>query len=1295
MNPLQSRLAALRRRLRMVVTVRGGCLAATLLLGCLAFAGLVDCAVYRMLGVETWSLLRAAILVSTLAGTGAVVYLTLLRPLAARTDDLSLALRVEEQYPILNDALASTVQFLEQQGQGKTAVSPSLQKEAVQRALRLAQGCDFFKVVNARGLRWSAALLMLMLVLVVPLVLLRPAIAKTALARIADPFGDHPWHSIAALTRLEVNCPPFLAYGQPLVITGEVSGEITPKVTVEFDNAAISTRTADVKLKTNGIGVFAFNIKLENPPREIRLRVRAGDAVWPKQTGAWHVVTLRQPPQLVALGGKPSPQITLEWPRYADSPPRIELPPGTGNIEVLAGTVVTFKAAADRPIERAWVEFTPEAPGTNEALALAAIGPRNPLEALITTSLSYSVWGKIPGKVEKNGTEFTVRFLPWVTGAYVLTIQDKDGLAKSYSFDQVVENDPVPVVEILRPAIDQSVLANAEVSLAILARDEKFALKSVWLEYRRKDKHGAWIDSAANKLLFYDHEKAGWGLPQLLNTLAAKPVLFPAEPLRLRPKQLLITHRWSLKGLAVEGETLVIQACADDFCDVIAFRKPGRSIEIELKVVGKAALKGVIEDAESKIQQQLIRLREMQDKAIKKVIGAEQQWRATGKLRPEDLIEVAEAEQLQKEIEARIGTKKDEGLRDEIAQLELLMKDNKLPRSEISERLKLLRETLEKIGQENLPKIELNLGKARRELEAPQKVEPPSPKDLGELGTARVEQEKVYRTLDELLQYMQEQATLAQIKGELRAILKEQIDLHQAVEVLLDNVLKHNKDWLKGSQPKADLRKAALLQRRLADRTQKLLDRIEQLRESVTGTDDALAEMLAKALTIARDPPPPPPRLQDLAAEMYETANIQLRDAFDLQLPRDQKDPVREPNLPRALSNQKECIETLQAMLEALDQKRSDQIERLIKRQKKAENNLDDLAAKLAKLQARIEAANKIENPLERDQALKKLADEYRALAQVAAKKAQDLDRLQAPDAAMDLDAASKKLQRVAMELDDGKVMQEDLNQAKKNFDDAKNKLKDAQDEAGEELSREQIARIVDLLQGLKERQDAAIDEAQRLHKQVLQANQWKRQLLDSLLADGQTQVDLAKETGGLRDKLKGAKVYHMVLDRAAKAMETAADKIKAHQEYAVPLQDQKALNEKQMDQEKLLVKDTVRYQKEASERLDHLIEALLPELERPKLDAENNGGGGGGPQPKPGLKAQDGIPPVAQLKVLKAEQEDINKRTKEFADRKLDLNNLTREEHAELMAIHAEQERLLDLFREMITSANEGGKQP
>ena len=47
---------------------------------------------------------------------------------------------------------------------------------------------------------------------------------------------------------------------------------------------------------------------------------------------------------------------------------------------------------------------------------------------------------------------------------------------------------------------------------------------------------------------------------QVLEQAGGDPaaMLVATGPLRLRPKMLLITHRWSLKGLAIEGETLVI-----------------------------------------------------------------------------------------------------------------------------------------------------------------------------------------------------------------------------------------------------------------------------------------------------------------------------------------------------------------------------------------------------------------------------------------------------------------------------------------------------------------------------------------------------------------------------------------------------------------------------------------------------------------------------------------------------------------------------------------------------------------
>ena len=103
MNPLQIRLAALRRRLRLVVTFRGVAALVALVLLVLVLGGLLDWRVHLP------DLVRALILAGTLGGAGYVAYCHLIRPLWTNADDLSLALRVEERYPVLNDALASAV----------------------------------------------------------------------------------------------------------------------------------------------------------------------------------------------------------------------------------------------------------------------------------------------------------------------------------------------------------------------------------------------------------------------------------------------------------------------------------------------------------------------------------------------------------------------------------------------------------------------------------------------------------------------------------------------------------------------------------------------------------------------------------------------------------------------------------------------------------------------------------------------------------------------------------------------------------------------------------------------------------------------------------------------------------------------------------------------------------------------------------------------------------------------------------------------------------------------------------
>src|SRR5262249_13787241 len=152
--------------------------------------------------------------------------------------------------------------------------------------------------------------------------------------------------------------------------------------------------------------------------------------------------------------------------------------------------------------------------------------------------------------------------------------------------------------------------------------------------------------------------------PLLSSKLAARPAAVPGPPLRLRPQRVPVSRRWSLRDLKLkEGDVLVLQACADDFDDVTVNKQPGRSHEVEIRVVSRLELDRALNDAQGKVQEELLRLQQQQQEALKKVLGAEAQWRNNqGKLEPNHLDELQQAEQVQQQIRARVGNSQ-EGLR--------------------------------------------------------------------------------------------------------------------------------------------------------------------------------------------------------------------------------------------------------------------------------------------------------------------------------------------------------------------------------------------------------------------------------------------------------------------------------------------------------------------------------------------------------------------------------------------------------------------------------------------------------
>src|SRR5262245_43763536 len=570
-NPLRRRLAALRRRLRFVATVRGVGWLLTILLLTAASAGFLDWA-WRLPG-----LVRAVVLVGTLAGAGVIAYRLLLQPLASRADDLTLALRIEERYPSLNDALASTVQFLEQaekrekpaEGRPAMPVSPAMRLEAVRRALNKAEGCDFNRVVDTRGLRAASLSGFAACAIAATLLFLFPTLAMTALVRLADPFGAHDFPRV---TFLELD-PHKDRIGRKEVfeVRGRVRGVIPEKAIIVYrqDGSAEMKKEALIDREKDGKeGRFLAKFQPEQLQRNFSFQVIANDAA-----SEWFRVEVAPPPNLVKLDGKPSPQVRLIFPPYTDLPTQ-SLPEGTANIEdAPLGTTVTLEAKANVPLKAAWIEYQPELTpgvpavltGIPTALSSFAIpeGSHAPLAGgLVTSATIQDAVDPQRARIAEDRRTFFIRLQPRLSGRFVLYFEDTTGIVNDRSYDLHIKLDPAPTVTLERPTPTREsleVLPGATLPLRAVANDDVYALRSVWLEYRTRS------DAPFRRQLLID---PGLAAHDLLTGPLRWPGL-PAAVATFKPKEVILerpldlgTFRRPDGSPLRDGDVLTLRVCA-------------------------------------------------------------------------------------------------------------------------------------------------------------------------------------------------------------------------------------------------------------------------------------------------------------------------------------------------------------------------------------------------------------------------------------------------------------------------------------------------------------------------------------------------------------------------------------------------------------------------------------------------------------------------------------------------------------------------------------------------------------
>jgi hypothetical protein len=1316
MNPLQARFATVRRRLRFVITFRGVCwLLATLLLT-VALAGLLDWRVHLP------GLVRAIALAGVLGGAGAIGYRYLIRPLSARTDDLSLALQIEQHYPALNDCLASTVQFLEQPAGSDRSGSPSLRRQAVQRGLHQAQNYDFNQVIDGRGLRTAGLSLILACALAVPLVLLYPGQAFTALIRLANPFGSHEW---PPQTRLIITARNRVARGEVFEVRGHLEGVIPEKASVSyrFSGLAPAEQTWTIAPgEAPGTGNLVARLEPERVRRNFEFQVRANDAVT-----AWQAVSVLPPPALVPLDGRPSPQVRLTPPAYTDLPP-FDLPDGAGNIETVLGTSVRLRAATDRPIAQAWIELRPELPVVSLAAFLCPAGTSDLAGALAhLNAASQAAAERIPARLHPDGRQFDVHFRPWIGGAYALRLEDETGLGITRLYDLRIDPDPAPSVNLERPSASLDsllLLPTAEITVQVLAEDPQFALRSVFLEYRCAK------DDPPRRLPLFEHARAGAALGQFSAALGSTPLPLPVQPLRLRLPRLQTVRRLSLTplkhpdGSALRaGDVVVLQACADDFDNISVDKRPGRSHEIELHIVKRETLEASIDQAQAQIQQELVRVREQQRDALNKVDGAEKQWRATGRLRPEDLDNLVQAEQLQQQIRARVGNKEEGGLRADVAKVLQSLRDNHLPRSGAHERMELAATELDRLAREELEQIEPQLTNARKENELASESRRPERGDRSSLSQALRHQEEVEKTIEQLLAELVPYSTIREIKGQARTLLEEQRQLNRQTEQLSGKVRLGAKTLTPAQD--AERKLLAEQQKRQAANADQLLGKMEQLvvdKEKLVEEKKQLAEEKAlqaqeklHAAEKLGDNPEKAGQLREEAQTLREEAEslrrageglqeevAALRDAREVGIKGDISTKLRaaerslgQNQFGQAGENQQGGTKELEKMVKALEERREEELDRLIKKMRQAERELAKLADEQERLQKKVKEASAIEDPQKREQELQRLAREQDKLRKRTQELARDLKRLRVERGGHELTRAGGQMDDAGQQLsrDRGDNAQDRQEGALDRLDEARREVQRAREQVEEELAREKLAKIADVIKRLRERQEAAIAESARIHNDVLQRGGWNRSLLGSLSGQSRGQRALSEETASLADqKLTGAVVFVRLMKKGADAMKQAADQMDQRRKAELDREDQGL----KFDASAETAADarTQKLQQDALRRLDQVLDAIKLEngvAQRAAQDGNGPMGGGKG-------GSGDGLPPLAQLKALRALQAEVNERTEEFARKHPDASKLTRQQKTELEAIQKEQVEVAELFDELATPAErekEKGQNP
>jgi hypothetical protein len=708
-----------------------------------------------------------------------------------------------------------------------------------------------------------------------------------------------------------------------------------------------------------------------------------------------------------------------------------------------------------------------------------------------------------------------------------------------------------------------------------------------------------------------------------------------------RPRRHIMEYMWHLSELGLTaGSSVSYRVTARDADDL---RGPhiGQSRQLRLIVVTPEDLARHIEEKQTQVYQDLERLRTVEVDARLQVGGLREQLVGEPNLSKSDLARLQSAEMLQRQVQRQI-TSPSEGLQNKIAQIQQDLENNHLRDTAVNEQMAAVAAGLDQIAREHLPPIEQNLGRVRKGAEESASAQSQS----AALDTAHEHQDAVVSTLDELLEQMAKWETFRGIARDVRELQDQQQQIATQTQATGERTIGKPRESLPADD-QAELARIAARQQQAREQLDRVQRKMDQMAERLNATDPIGADALRDAVDGSR---------QSGTSELMQKAAAN----------------VQQNQVGQAETAARQAADDLKQMLDTLENNSERDLAKLVEKLRQAEAKISDLQKRQLEQLERTKNAQSKEDNDQRRRELQQLTREQKELQQEAARLAQQLRRLRADKASKSSSSAAGHMGQAGQQMQqaDGEQAEAEQQRVLEDLQKAQQEVAQARREAEAQLAMEQLARIADTLASLYGRQKALKDESGRLDQEVQNRGGWARSQLATLRTAVESQQAVHGDTEKAREVLTSAPVFALTLTRAMSNMDRATE----------------LLTDKQAGAE------TQAAQQAAADRLAQLLDALKSDPNQQDGESGEEGGGGGGGQQ--GGPPRDGIPPIAQLKMLRSLQLEINERTQELHGARQQRNGLSPAQQKELQSLSAEQGTLAELVQGLMQESDEGDGQ-